>query len=181
MSTVPGLVVFAIGNDARGDDALGPQLGARIEKVSPPGVKLLAEYQLQIEHALDLHDAAAVLFIDAAVGLRQAFELRRIELDPAAQLLSHSLSPAALLAVFERIEGRAPPPAFVFALRGESFELGEPLSAPAAGALEAGWAWLSARLSVSGLLAAASGAALQHQQCNRTGHDAPEGRPHAEQ
>ena len=181
MSTVPALVVFAIGNDARGDDALGPQLGARIEQVSPAGVKLLAEYQLQIEHALDLRDAAAVLFIDAAVGLGQAFELRAIAPDSAAPLLSHALSPAALLAVFERIEGRAPPPAFVFALRGESFELGEPLSAPAVSALDAGWAWLSDRLSVSGLLAAVSGAAAQHQQCDRTGHNAPEGRPHAEQ
>lgn len=181
MSTVPGLVVFAIGNDARGDDAIGPQLGARIEEASPPGVKLLAEYQLQIEHALDLRDAAAVLFIDAAVGLEQAFELRAIEADSAAPLLSHALSPMALLAVFERIEGRAPPPAFVFALRGESFELGDPLSVPAASALEAGWRWLSARLSVSGLLAAARGAAAQHQQCDRARHDAPECRSHTEQ
>ncbi|WP_249115593.1 hydrogenase maturation protease [Azoarcus sp. L1K30] len=181
MSAAGGLVVFAIGNDARGDDALGPQLAVRIEQASPPGLKLFAEYQLQIEHALDLRGAAAVLFIDAAVGLEQAFEFHRTVPDPAAPLLSHALSPGALLAVFERIEGRAPPPAFVLALRGKSFELGESLSAPAASALEAGWTWLCSRLSVSGLLAAATGAPPEHQQRNRAGHDAPEGRPHAEQ
>ncbi|MCK9258615.1 MAG: hydrogenase maturation protease [Azoarcus sp.] len=181
MTAIPGLVVFAIGNDARGDDALGPQLGARIEQASPAGVEVLVEYQLQIEHALDLRGAAAVLFIDAAVGLEQPFDLHRIEPDTGAPLLSHALSPEVLLAVFQRVEGRAPPPAFVFALQGESFALGEPLSAVAEHALEAAWAWLASRLSTAGLLSAVGDAGAQHQQCERAGHDAPEGRAHAEQ
>lgn len=155
---MPRLIVFAIGNDARGDDALGPLLARRIEHGDFAGVTLFTEYQLQIEHALDLGVAAAVLFIDAAKGLTQPFEFRPVAPDPGTPVLSHALSPAALLGVFQRVEGRAPPPSFVLALRGETFELGAALSPPAVVALESAWAWLHGRLSVSALLGCRAGA-----------------------
>jgi hypothetical protein len=41
------------------------------------------------------------------------------------------LSPAAVLHVYQQIHHVPPPPAFQLAIRGESFELGEPLSAAA--------------------------------------------------
>ena len=51
--------------------------------------------------------------------------------------------------MFERIEGAAPPPSWMLAIRGYSFELGEPPSARALDNLEAAarWAreWLAAR------------------------------------
>lgn len=142
MSPATGLVVFAIGNDARGDDALGPLLAQRIEQGAYAGVTLYAEYQLQIEHVLDLRDATAVLFIDAAHGLNQPFRFGPLEPDAGTPILSHALSPALLLGVFERVEGRVAPPAYLLALRGEAFELGAALSPAAAEALESAWAWL---------------------------------------
>ena len=157
MNTSGQLVVFAIGNDARGDDALGPLLARRIEQGGFADLSLFIEYQLQIEHALDLRDAAAVLFIDAAKGLARPFEFGPVEAEMSTPVLSHALSPAVLLGVYRRIEGGPPPPAVVLALRGEAFELGAPLSASAAAALESAWAWLNGRLSASALLA--SGAA----------------------
>ena len=62
----PKIVVFAIGNDARGDDALGPRIGEWLSDRQLEGVEVFVEYQLQVEHALDLREAGLVLFIDAA-------------------------------------------------------------------------------------------------------------------
>jgi hypothetical protein len=59
---------------------------------------------------------------------------------------SHAISPEAVLATYRRVTGEAPPAAWVLCVRGESFGLGEPLSAPAAANLEA--AWLELRLRV---------------------------------
>lgn len=142
MSVAAGLVVFAIGNDARGDDALGPLLAQRIEACAFAGVTVYAEYQLQIEHVLDLRAASAVLFIDAAHGLTHSFRFDALEADAGVPVLSHALSPAVLLGVFERVEGRAPPPAYLLALRGEAFEFGAALSPAAVEALDSAWAWL---------------------------------------
>ena len=48
------MVVFAAGNDVRGDDALGPLLLARIEGLAMATVRCVFDFQLQVEHALDL-------------------------------------------------------------------------------------------------------------------------------
>lgn len=54
MTTSTRLLVFAIGNDLRGDDALGPVLGERIAALQLEGVRVLPEYQLQVEHVLEI-------------------------------------------------------------------------------------------------------------------------------
>ncbi|HRG96608.1 MAG TPA: hypothetical protein PLR99_10185, partial [Polyangiaceae bacterium] len=58
MSAAP-LLFFGLGNPSRGDDALGPTLLERVGAALAPEiargeVELLAEFQLQPEHALDL-------------------------------------------------------------------------------------------------------------------------------
>ena len=59
------LVVFGWGNDARGDDGLGPLLLARVARAAWPDVHAIEDFQLQIEHALDLDGADLALFLDA--------------------------------------------------------------------------------------------------------------------
>jgi len=59
------LVVFGWGNDASGDDGLGPLLLARVARAAWAGVTTVENFQLQIEHALDLDGAEAALFVDA--------------------------------------------------------------------------------------------------------------------
>ena len=53
------VLVFGYGNLSRGDDALGPLLLEAIER-SPKAVlesvEILSDFQLQIEHALDLEN-----------------------------------------------------------------------------------------------------------------------------
>jgi hydrogenase maturation protease len=132
-------LVLAVGNPSRGDDAIGPELAARIEATTLPGVEVLVEFQLQVENALDLVGRERVIFIDAGVDTPAPFELRRIEAAPEFLHTSHALSPEAVLATYERLHGAPVPESWVLCVRGESFELGEPLSGVAAAHLEAAW------------------------------------------
>jgi hydrogenase maturation protein HypF len=134
-------LVLAIGNPSRGDDALGPMLLARAEvelaaEVAAGAVELLTDFQLQIEHALDLTDREDILFVDASVRVPAPCAVEPLAAAPDASISSHALSPAAVLETHRRVVG-PPPPARVLAIRGEFFELGEPLSAAAELHLEA--------------------------------------------
>lgn len=136
------VLVLAVGNPSRGDDAIGPELAARLEVAKLPGVEVITEFQLQVENALDLVGRERVIFVDAGTGTPAPFELRRAA--PAADFLhtSHAISPEAVLATYERLQGTPAPKAWVLCVRGESFELGEGLSAATAEHLDEAWAAL---------------------------------------
>jgi hydrogenase maturation protease len=138
-STRAPVLVLAIGNPSRGDDALGPELAARLEAAALPGVEVIVEFQLQVENALDLVGRERVIFVDAGTGTPAPFEWRRVV--PAADFLhtSHALSPEAVLATYQRITAKAAPESWVLCVRGEAFELGEGLSEVAIRHLEAAW------------------------------------------
>lgn len=128
------LLIFAIGNPSRGDDALGPALleGLQTELTNHPELELLSDFQLQVEHALDLQGRQAVLFVDAALpGVcppgQGGVLLTAIHPDQHLPPLSHALRPQALLTVAQRVLPQLPP-AWLLAIEGQSFELGEPLS-----------------------------------------------------
>jgi hydrogenase maturation protease len=136
---VAPVLVLAVGNPSRGDDALGPALAERIEAAGLPGVEVLTDFQLQVEHALDLVGRERVIFIDAGTGTSSPFEFRRLEPCPRFLHTSHALSPEAVLATYERVQGGPPPESWLLCVRGEKFELGEGLSAAAALRLEDAW------------------------------------------
>lgn len=128
------VLVLAVGNPSRGDDALGPRFLERAapvlaEEVAAGRLELLTDFQLQIEHALDLVGRTWVLFVDASVAAHPPFELGP-PTETAPGVSTHRLSPGEVLAVHRRTVG-PPPPAAVLAIRGTSFELGAPLSAGA--------------------------------------------------
>jgi len=139
------VLVFAWGNPSRGDDALGPALLEMLETRQREngefaGVELLCDYQLQVEHALDLQGRRRVLFIDASVSAKAPFELQQLRPEQDASYTTHAMSPAAVLAVYEQISDEPPPPAFMLSIRGYDFELGEELSAQARSNLQQGYA-----------------------------------------
>jgi len=128
------VLIFGYGNLSRGDDALGPLLleyVGRREKPVLHAVDILSDFQLQIEHALDLENRELVLFVDASVMCGHAFDF--VELAPARDdsYTTHAVSPAAVLAVYQTIKKQTPPPCFLLSIKGGSFELGEGLSAAA--------------------------------------------------
>jgi hydrogenase maturation protease len=147
---VPGVAVIAVGNRSRGDDAIGPllldRLGAWLGATGRAAdFELLEDFQLQIEHALDLAPRRLALFIDAGTGTRAPFEFGEIaEAVPGSGHSTHTLSPAAVLGVHRQVTGRSAPPAFVLCVRGERFELGEEPSASARSHVEAAWRCLQA-------------------------------------
>ena len=56
-----------------GDDGLGPLLLGRVVAARWPEVTTIEDFQLQIEHALDLEGAEAALFLDAGKGTPALF------------------------------------------------------------------------------------------------------------
>ena len=66
-------LIFGYGNPSRGDDALGPLLLERLAADGLPDIECLTDFQLQVEHALDLEGRDLVLFIDAHVSCQPPF------------------------------------------------------------------------------------------------------------
>ena len=100
----PAVVVFAIGNRSRGDDAIGPllleRLGSALAATAHSGeFELIEDYQLQIEHALDLQRKRLALFIDAGCGTPAPLEFYAV--GPAHGPVAgntHALPPQGVLA-----------------------------------------------------------------------------------
>jgi len=138
-------LVIGIGNPSRGDDALGPLALERLAAMRLPRVELLTDFQLQVEHALDLAGRTEVIFVDASVAAQAPYEFASVLAAADTSATTHALSPAAVLDTCRRVVG-PPPAAHVLAIRGYAFELGEPLSADARRNLDAAVAMLAARL-----------------------------------
>ena len=134
------------GNPSRGDDAIGPLLCERLTHLlTRPDLSELVgrievqqDFQLQIEDASDIADRALVVFIDASVSSPAPFTFSVVQPEQDASFTSHALSPQAVVAVTCKIFGTTPL-CYQMAVRGESFALGEGLSASAALHLEAAW------------------------------------------
>jgi hydrogenase maturation protease len=124
-------LIFTWGNPSRGDDALGPALYELLENENLKGVDLLTDFQLQIEHSIDLEGRKRVLFVDASTSATAPFELCRLQPEQDASYTTHAMSPQALLAVYQQVNGFAPPPAWLLSIRGYEFGLGLPLSTTA--------------------------------------------------
>lgn len=123
------ILVVGYGNPSRGDDALGPLLLDFIEQnVALSSIELITDFQLQIEHALDLQNRKLVLFIDASVVCADAFDFSELKPAKDNSYTSHAMTPAAVLQVFESVTGQLPPPCFLLSIQGVSFELGSGLS-----------------------------------------------------
>lgn len=142
------VVVFAVGNPSRGDDAIGPllleRLGGWLDDEGLAGqFELIEDFQLQIEHALDLSGRQLALFIDAGANTPAPYTFQRIAPATGIAHTTHELPPEAVLQVYRQTEGAEPPPAFVLCVRGEEFELGEPLTELAQAHVEQAFALLT--------------------------------------
>jgi len=130
---VAPLLVFACGNPSRGDDALGPafteRAAARLHHQLARGeIELLTDFQLQVEHALDLVGRRQVVFVDASVSCAPPFEYADVRPTHDRSFSTHALSPGAVLEAHRVAVGGEPPAATLLSIRGERFGLGEPLS-----------------------------------------------------
>jgi hydrogenase maturation protease len=134
MTADPGVgrvLILACGNPSRGDDALGPLLIDRLSRdpdLARCGIETLTDFQLQIEHVLDLQGRERVIFVDAAASGPEPFAFLPLRPSPEVSFSTHALAPGALLTLFRQVTGQTPPPARLLAIRGYGFALGAPLS-----------------------------------------------------
>ena len=146
MSRVAPLLGFGWGTRSRGDDALGPllveQLASHAQVLLPAGrLECLTDFQLQVEHALDLVGRERVLFVDAAIGLQAPFAVSTVLPAPVAGFTTHALVPEALLQVSRDLERSEPPSCTLLAIRAQRFELGEAPGEQALADLAQALAW----------------------------------------
>ena len=125
------VLVLAVGNPSRGDDAIGPLLAARLEARALPQVEVVTDYQLQVEHALEIEGRERVIFVDAGAGTPAPFELRRVGPSTGFAHTTHALAPAGVLDTYERVIGALTADAWLLCVRGDAFDLGEGLTGAA--------------------------------------------------
>ncbi|QEP42193.1 hydrogenase maturation protease [Ectothiorhodospiraceae bacterium BW-2] len=127
----PGLIL-GCGNPSRGDDALAPALLAQLALTMPPALAiwfdLLEDFQLQIEHTVDMERRQLVLFIDASLDAPAPFELQPLSHSRPCGYTTHAMTPAQLWGLFQQLHPQQQPQLWQLALRGYQFELGAPLS-----------------------------------------------------
>lgn len=155
----PEILIFGYGNPSRGDDALGPLLLERLEASLTPalhetvgGIELLTDFQLQVEHAFDLKGRRLVLFVDAHVSCPAPWQLTPLQAAEDVSYSTHAISPASVLGVYQQVLNETPPPCFLLAIRGERFELGEPLTPQAEANLEAAEKMILALCRIDGAM-----------------------------
>jgi hydrogenase maturation protease len=143
--SIKPLLVFGWGNDARGDDSLGPMLIAalaqRLNADQRLRCELLQDHQLQPEHCLDLVGRHRVLFVDADPRIDAPCAAQPVLPMRDPSFSTHALSPAALLWTYRQVHHTEPPPATVLSLRAHHFGLGEVASAQGHEAVAAALDW----------------------------------------
>ena len=135
-NTAAPILIFSYGNPSRGDDALGPAIYDLLEKdkresCELDAVDLLIDFQLQIEHAVDLEQRECVLFIDAGVSASAPYEFKLLTAERDNSYTTHAMSPVAVLDVYQQINQCKPPPSYLLTIRGYEFELGQVLTGQA--------------------------------------------------
>ena len=130
---VPPVLVFTYGNPSRGDDALGPEFARRLEDrcfalVDNKKLEVQTDFQLQIEHVLDLVGRRKVFFVDASSPGSVPFTITKVHPARDGSFSTHQLSPAALLHAWDEVVRGPRPECWVVAIAGSEFELGAPLS-----------------------------------------------------
>ncbi|MCG8667905.1 MAG: hydrogenase maturation protease [Pseudomonadales bacterium] len=134
------LLVYGIGNASRGDDALGPELLARLKQHMLNNqqdannlfqITLEEAFQLQPEHIYDFEHQDMILFLDADARFSEGTCFTKISGNSLAMkqaYVSHALPPEQLLAMHESLTDEETPPAFALSMGAQHMELEEGLS-----------------------------------------------------
>ena len=132
----PSLIVFCWGNEARGDDGIGPVMAARLRGLGRAGLVVIEDHQLNIEHVMDFHGMTPLLFVDASVSIDSGWRLERLAPSEEGNFSTHAISPGALLNVYTQSTGKPLPPAYLLHIAGRNFELGQDIGETARAAID---------------------------------------------
>jgi hydrogenase maturation protease len=127
----PQTLIYGYGNPGRSDDGLGPALVARLEEAKGfrplGGFQTETRLQLNIEDALTVSRFDRVIFVDAARRGPDPYEFSEIQPAAGWAFSTHELAPESVLALCAELYSRKPR-AFLLAVRGHRWVLGESLS-----------------------------------------------------
>jgi hydrogenase maturation protease len=122
-------LVIGIGNDGRGDDAMGWLFADWIAQKG--GMEVEYRYQLQIEDAELISLYEAVIFVDASLEeMELGFYFNKCIPAAAIHFSTHKIDPATILWLAKEIYG-ATVVGYVLAIRGYNWQLEQGLSAEA--------------------------------------------------
>jgi hydrogenase maturation protease len=130
------LLVLGIGNPGREDDGLGYEFVLSAQRTPCETVEFHHAYQLNIEDAERIQAYENVLIVDAARGLQSPYELSPIAPKESGSFTTHSLSMPNVVAIAEELYSSTPA-CKLLAIRGQSFEMRNGLSAAGTEALQA--------------------------------------------
>jgi hydrogenase maturation protease len=127
------VVVIGVGNPDRGDDGAGREVVRRLAAAGPPHVRVVETEGEATTILGHLERASSAFLIDACVSGAPPGTVRRIDLAqeplPSAHygLSSHGFGLAEAIALAQSL-GTLPPSCIIYAIEGENFEIGAPLS-----------------------------------------------------
>jgi hydrogenase maturation protease len=132
-----GRLVVCFGNPLRADDGVAWRVAGLLEeRLGGHPVQVIACQQLTPELAEPISHVELVVFVDASLEAAPGVVTCEAVSPgaPAAWTFSHGFDPSALLSCAERLYGTCPR-ALIVTVGGQSFELGEGLSAAAEAAV----------------------------------------------
>lgn len=130
------MLLIGYGNPGRGDDGLGAAFADRITGHDLPGLEIVTDYQLTVDHAPMVAAAREVVFADALMNASGPFQFTNLRSSETESLTSHSLTPAAVLTLSRILYGKMPQ-AHLLGISGHAFdEVKEGLSSQALNHLE---------------------------------------------
>ena len=140
------ILLIGYGNPGRLDDGLGPALAVAIARLDLPGVTVDSDYQLTVEDAAAIADHEVVIFADADAAGPEPFSFRPIEPRRGDGFTTHSIEPAAVLALARDLFN-ASARGYILGIRGYEFnEFGEALSEKARANLRSALDFIEPRL-----------------------------------
>ena len=149
----PPVLVVGLGTPDRGDDGAGPAVIARLEGRVGEGVGLSTRAGNLLAMLGDWSGLTALICVDAAAPMGAPGRVHRLDVSDqdlprelASPASSHALGLADTLAM-GKVLGLLPPIVIVFAIEGEDFETGAPLSEAAARGVDAAASALLAELA----------------------------------
>ena len=137
MDDARAILVIGVGNPLRGDDAVGPEVAARIELRAGlhSQVRVCSVFQLTPELALDISESRAAILVDASVELspgrvaiaRLFPRTSRRGLASPRGPLGHHVAPGEIVELALAAFGQAPP-TWVVGIGASRFDMGTGLS-----------------------------------------------------
>ncbi len=127
------VLIVGVGNAARSDDGAGIAAAARLARLLPPGIRVLANDGDLLSLVDDLPTADLVVIIDATASGERPGTIRRAEVHDRPLPEGHAGCSTHAFGVGEAVEiaralGRLPPRLVVFGIEGRDFGPGDALS-----------------------------------------------------